>query len=191
MSLPSFGRDESSDPLCAVVSPGILTSSRAVAGLPARNGHARDDEAAAVERGGPAGRGAGRRRGLTVPSRGEVIVRSKLALEPGATAIDGYGVVTAKTSAAVAAGTSPTRNTAAVARAIAGRRTRAIRDVGKGPLRQSDCIGPTESAKRMRFDATSVRFGRRLNFATYLGESARKSAREVSVLPRPAAPRRP
>ena len=33
---------------------------------------------------------------LAVPSRGAVIVRSKLALDPGATAMAGYGVVTSK-----------------------------------------------------------------------------------------------
>jgi len=81
-----------------------------------------------------------------VPADGTATVRSKLAFEPGATAIDGYGVVTKSVSAAATGGTSPTRRTAAAARAIAGRRARAIRDVGKGPLRQSECIGPTESA---------------------------------------------
>src|SRR6185369_1446395 len=114
----------------AVVSAGTSTSSRAVPGLPGAAVTPLTTKpppwSVAFQ---PVGAPLTDR--STVPDEGAVTVRSKLALEPGATAIDGYGVVTASESAAPTAGTSPTRRTAAAARAIAGRRARAIRDVGK------------------------------------------------------------
>ena len=123
-------------PFVTVVSAGTSTSSRAVAGL-------LFVAFTPVTTKPPPWRVAFQPVGTpltersTVPELGTAIVRSKLALEPGATAIDGYGVVTDSESAAATAGTRPTRKTAAVARAITGRRARVIRDVGKGPLRQS------------------------------------------------------
>src|SRR5436190_2042046 len=123
-------------PSATVVSPGTLTSRRAV---PALLGDTVTLETTKPPPWSVALQPVG---GFVmvrsaVPESGDVIVRSKLAVDPGATAIDGYGVVTANGSAASVAGASPLKKTAAVARAIAGRRTRAIRDVGKGPLLQS------------------------------------------------------
>ena len=124
-------------PSVTVVSPGTFTSRRAVAGLPLAT------ETPDTTKPPPCNvavhpEGVPDTVRSAVPSRGAVIVRSKLALEPGATAIAGYGVVTARVSAATTAGASPTRTMAERARAIAGRRPRAIRDVGKGPLLQSN-----------------------------------------------------
>src|SRR4051812_25974486 len=103
-----------------VVSPGTSTSSRAVPALPG-------PAVTPLMTKPPPWRVAFQPVGTpdtdrpTVPVVGAVTLRSKLALDPGATAIDGYGVVTLSVSAAKAAGASPANARAAAARAIAGR----------------------------------------------------------------------